>query len=241
MEDSLDVEMWNKQAGGILTEVPLLLIACKEGSFGPAFPYPGGCVYKALFTYLAGKADGRFFAEHPDLFYGNWLVCMSSEWETYIKALPLQYVLRREVMVPLCAESAKQVRPLPEGYRLSPFTPEIFETHPFGHGIHYADFQDFSERGAGAVVLYDGHVVAAASSFLTFEKQVELDISTDPGHRRRGLADQCTAEVMRQCCRKKLAIHWDAQNPLSATLAKSHGFQSLTEYAVYCLAYKGEN
>ena len=55
MEDIKDVEMWNKQDSGILTEIPLLLTACKEGAFGTAFPYPEGCVYKALFTYLCGK------------------------------------------------------------------------------------------------------------------------------------------------------------------------------------------
>ena len=236
MEDIKDVEMWNKEDSGILSEIPLLLTACKEGAFGTAFPSPGGCVYKALFTYLCGKADGHFFSEHPELFYGNWLVCMSLEWEGFVKSLPIQHVFRRVVMAPLCAESTKRLRPLPDGYRVSPFTPEIFEAHPFGHGMNYPDFKDFSERGAGVAVLYDGQVVAAASSFLTFETQVELDISTAPEHRRRGLADHCTAEVMRQCSRKKLTIHWDAQNPLSANLAKNHGFQSLTEYAVYCLA-----
>ena len=40
---------------------------------------------------------------------------------------------------------------------------------------------------------------------------------------------------MRQCSRKKLTIHWDAQNRMSAELAKGHGFRLLTEYAVYCL------
>ena len=131
------------------------------------------------------------------------------------------------------------MKPLPEGYILTPFTPAIFEAHPFGQGGNYAGFEDFSERGAGATVLYNGQVVAAASSFLTFEDQVELDLFTDPGHRKRGLADYCTAEMMRRCSRKGLTIHWDAQNRMSAELAKGHGFRPLTEYAVYCLRDNG--
>ena len=138
-------------------------------------------------------------------------------------------------MAPLCAESSKPLNPLPEGYTVTPFTPEIFESHPFGHGGNYADFRDFSERGAGAAALYRGQAVAAASGFLTFGDQLELDICTDPGYRKQGLADHCTAEVMRQCRRKKLAIHWDAQNPASANLARGHGFRFAAEYAVYCL------
>ena len=228
-------EIWNQTGSGVLTATPLLLTACQEGSFGAAFNYPGGCVYKALFTYLSGKPDEPLFSAHPELFYDSWLVCMSPEWEDYVRKLPTQAVFRREVMEPLCAESVKQLKPLPEGYSSTPFTPAIFEAHPFGHGENYADFGEFSEKGAGAAVLYNGQVVAAASSFLTFEDQVELDLCTDPGHRKRGLADHCTAEVMRQCSRKKLTIHWDAQNRMSAELANGHGFRLLTEYAVYCL------
>ena len=235
METEPKTEIWNQTGSGVLTETPLLLTACQEGLFGTAFAYPGGCVYKALFTYLSGKPDGPYFSEHPELFYDSWLVCMSPEWEDYVWGMPMQAVFRREVMEPLCAESVKQLKPLPEGYSLTPFTPAIFEAHPFGHGENYADFGEFSERGAGAAVLYNGQVVAAASSFLTFKDQVELDLCTDPGHRKRGLADHCTAEVMRQCSGKGLTIHWDAQNRISAELAKGHGFKTLTEYAVYCL------
>jgi GNAT superfamily N-acetyltransferase len=232
-------EIWNKTGSGVLTEIPLLLTACREGKFGTAFSYPGGCVYQALFTYLTGKPDERFFSAHPELFYGSWLVCLSTEWENYVRKLPMQAVFRREVMAPLCAESVKPLKPLPEGYSLTPFTPAIFEAHPFGHGGNYSGFENFSERGAGAAVLYKGQVVAVASSFLTFEDQVELDLFTDPGHRKRGLADHCTAEMMRQCSRKGLTIHWDAQNRMSAELAKGHGFRPLTEYAVYCLRDNG--
>jgi GNAT superfamily N-acetyltransferase len=235
MKTEPKTEIWDKTGSGVLTETPLLLKACREGQFGTAFPFSGGCVYQALFTYLAGKADEPFFSAHPELFYGSWLVCMSPEWESFLRGLPMRNVFRREVMEPLCAESIKQLKPLPAGYSVSPFTPEIFEAHPFGHGRNYAGFGDFSKRGAGAAALYNGQAVSAASGFLTFEDQVELDICTAPEHRKRGLADHCISEVMRQCSRKGLTIHWDAQNRISAGLAKAHGFRPLTEYAVYCL------
>ena len=228
-------EIWNKNSSGILSETPLLLNACKAGQFGSVFSYSEGCVCKALFTYLCGKPDERFFAEHQELFYGNWLVCMSTEWESFIKSQHIQVAFRRELMAPLCTESQKQLKPLAEGYSIISFTQEIFEAHPFDHGKNYKDYQDFSKTGVGAAVLYTGKVVAAASSFLTYDSHVELDISTIPEHQKRGLADHCTAEVMRQCCKKKLTMHWDAQNPISANLAKSHGYKTLTEYAVYCL------
>ena len=231
----LSMELWNMEKSGVLSETPLLLTACQQGQFGSAFPFPGGCICKALFTYLCGVPDARFISEHPELIHRSWLVCMSPEWESYVRSLPLQAVFRRVVMAPLRAESVKPLKPLPEGYRVIPFTPEIFDAHPFDHGVNYADFRDFSERGAGAAALYRGRTVAAASGFMTFGDQLEMDICTDPEHRKQGLADHCTAAVMRQCREKNLTIHWDAQNPASVNLAKSHGFQPRTEYAVYCL------
>ena len=58
-------------------------------------------------------------------------------------------------------------------------------------------------------------------------------MGTLPGHRNMGLANHCVFEMLRQCSQKQLTVHWDAQNPASANMAKSHGFVLKTEYAVY--------
>ncbi|MBR3057741.1 MAG: GNAT family N-acetyltransferase [Clostridiales bacterium] len=228
-------EIWNKDGSGVLSEEPLILTACKEGKLGTVLSYPGGAIYKTIFTYLSGKPDEAFLAENPDVIYNTRLVCMSSEWEENIRKLPIKFILRRELMAPLCAESKKEMRALPEGYSISSFTEEIFEAHPFDHGRGYADYQDFSEKATGAVVLFDGKVVSASSSFLTFEDHVELDVFTDEEHRGKGLADHCVYEMIRQSHSKGLTVHWDAQNPMSAKMAISHGFVPQAEYAVYWL------
>ena len=226
-------EIWNKDGSGVLSVEPLILTACKEGKLGSVFTYPGGAIYKTIFTYLCGNPDEQFLSEHPELIYNSRLVCMSSKWEEYIRKLPVKFILRRELMKPLCAESEKKMRPLPEGYSIGTFTEEIFEEHPFDHGRGYKDYQEFSERGIGAVVLYDGKVVSASSSFLTFEDHVELDVFTEEEHRGKGLADHCVYEMIRQSKSKGLTVHWDAQNPMSSKMAIAHGFTLETEYAVY--------
>ena len=228
-------EIWNKDGSGVLSEEPLILTACKEGKLGTVFSYPGGAIYKTIFTYLCGKPDEAFLADNPDVIYNTRLVCMSSEWEEYIRKLPIKFALRRELMEPLRAESTKEMCGLPEGYSISAFTEEIFEAHPFDHGRGYADFRDFSERGTGAVVLCDGKVVSASSSFLTIEDHVELDVFTDEEHRGKGLADHCVYEMIRQSHAKGLTVHWDAQNPMSSKMAMGHGFVPAAEYAVYWL------
>lgn len=212
---------------------PLILTACKEGKIGSVFSYPGGCIYKTVFTYLCGKPDEKFISENPDLIYNSRLVCMSSEWAEYIRKMPVKFILRRELMKPLCAESGKKMKELPEGYSIGDFTEEIFEQHPFDHGRGYMDYQDFSERAAGAVVLFDGQVVSASSSFLTLGDHVELDVFTEPEHRGKGLADHCVFEMLRRSHSKGMTVHWDAQNPMSSKMAVEHGFVPETEYAVY--------
>lgn len=232
METQDIYEIWNKEGSGVLSVEPLILTACKEGKLGSVFSYPGGCIYKTVFTYLCGKPDEKFISENPDLIYNSRLVCMSSEWAEYIRKMPVKFILRRELMKPLCAESNKTMKPLPEGYSIGDFTEEIFEKHPFDHGRGYKDFQDFSERAAGAVVLFDGQVVSASSSFLTLGDHVELDVFTESEHRGKGLADHCVFEMLRRSHSKGLTVHWDAQNPMSSKLAVGHGFVPETEYAV---------
>ena len=233
METQDIYEIWNKSGSGVLSVEPLILTACKEGRIGSVYSYPGGCIYKTVFTYLCGKPDEKFISENPDLIYNSRLVCMSPEWEEYIRKMPVKFILRRELMKPLCAESGKMMKKLPEGYSIGAFTEEIFEKHPFDHGRGYADYKDFSERAAGAVVMFDGQVVSASSSFLTLGDHVELDVFTEPEHRGKGLADHCVFEMLRQSRSKGFTVHWDAQNPMSSKMAIGHGFVPKTEYAVY--------
>ena len=228
-------ELWETKDSGILYQEPLLLKANQKGIFGQSVFYPGGSIHQALFTYVCGTPDQAFFNTHKERFFGQWLVCMSPAWERFLRAQPMEKVLRRRMMKPRCGVSFKMTAPLPEGYLLSPFTAEIFGQHPFEHGRNYADFREFKRLGSGFVILFKGKVVAAASSFLTLQQEVELDVSTDPAHRRRGLADHCVKEMMADCTARDLRIHWDAQNEASFQLALSHGFQEAQAYAVYIL------
>ena len=228
-------EIWEKDGSGVLSVEPLILTACKEGKIGTVFSYPDGAIYKTIFTYLCGRPNEEFLAENPDVIYNTRLVCMSPEWEEYIRKLPIKFILRRELMAPLRSATDKKLRPLPDGYSISEFSEEFFELHPFDHGRGYADYQDFVKRNAGAVVIYDGKVVSASSGFLTFEDHVELDVFTDEEHRGKGLADHCVSEMIRQSQSKGLTVHWDAQNPMSSKMAIGHGFAPQAEYAVYWL------
>ena len=230
------VEIWNKGGSGILRQTPLLLRACMAGAYGSRIQYETGAVCQAHFTYLCGAVDRGVFEERPELFFDKLLVCMSSDWEGFIQKQPaLDAVLLRRMMKPLCKGSSKALPVLPSSYRLRSFDADAFNAHPYGHGFVYGDYESFSRRGSGAVMWHGDKIVASASSHLTFENEVELDVTTDAEHRRKGLADHCVAAMMNDCAARGLTVHWDAKNTPSMNMAQSHGFVLQQEYSVYML------
>ena len=126
---------------------------------------------------------------------------------------------------------------LPEEYRLELMDEAAFNQHPFGHGENYSSFSQFATEGAGAVVWKDGEIVASASSFLSMNGEIELDVSTKEEHQGLGLATLCLSKMLEECMNKGLTVHWDAQNETSKHIAQKFGFEVEEKYSVY---YKSE-
>ena len=138
-------------------------------------------------------------------------------------------------MKPACRFTIPENTAIPEGFLLTGMDEAAFEQHPFSQGKNYSGWAAFQAEGSGAVV-YDGaEIVAAASSFLSLDGEVELDISTKETHRRKKLATACAARMLRDCMQRGITVHWDAQNDVSRHLAEKFGFAVEKEYAVYWL------
>lgn len=214
----------------LLKERPLLLRACDAGAFGKTECMQKDKVSYALFTFLEGDAQ----SELPDRISlsGRHLVCLSEAWAQHLEGLKLRTYRRwhmapqKEYHLPFAAE-------LPEGCVLQPFDEAAFEAKPFSHGSLYADYADFSARGAGYVVRCGEKIVASASSVLSFEREAEMDISTDEAYRRKGLACACAAAMLKDCMRRGITVHWDAQNEASLNLALKLGYRVGCEYDVF--------
>ena len=88
-------ESWNKESAGVLSVKPLILKACEAGMLGQAISFPGGCIYKSMFTYLCGIPDSDFLAEHKDLngrsiseSFRQSLFSEESSWSRFVPNLP---------------------------------------------------------------------------------------------------------------------------------------------------------
>ena len=89
---------------------------------------------------------------------------------------------------------------------------------------------DFVARGVGFVVLRGEQIVAAASAYAACDRGIEVQVSTDPGYRRRGLATVASATLIADCLERGVEVHWDAANKQSAALARKLGYTPAGTY-----------
>ena len=217
-------------------DMPLLYRAALYGKFGRRNEFLHGSITDALFVYLDGGPEAESVAEVAARFRNRPLVCLTKAWEERIKAqYPDAAVFLRTMMRPACRFIIPESTEIPEGYWLTGMDRAAFELHPFSHGENYFCWDAFQAEGSGAVVYYGGEIVAAASSFLSLNGEVELDLSTKEAHRGKKLAAACAARMLRDCMKRGITVHWDAQNDVSRHLAEKFGFEIEKVYSVYRL------
>ncbi len=215
---------------------PLLYRAALQGAFGKREEYSRGSITDALFVYLDGETEPESAARVESHFRDRPLVCLTNAWEEHMRAqYPDAAIYRRTVMKPACRFIIPESIEIPEGFRLAGMDEAAFEQHPFSHGTNYSCWDAFRAEGSGAAVYYGGEIVAAASSFLSLDGEVEMDISTKEIHRGKNLAAACAARMLEDCMERGITVHWDAQNDISRHLAEKFGFEAETEYSVYWL------
>ena len=213
---------------------PLLYRAALRGVFGKRTEFVRGSITDALFVYLDGIPEPESMARVSAQFRNRPLVCLTNAWEEQIRAqYPGTAIYRRTMMKPASRFTIPENIDIPEGCRLAGMDEAAFELHPFSQAKNYPSWAAFQAEGAGAVVCHGGEIAAAASSFLSLNGEIELDVSTKESHRGKKLASACVARMLRDCMERGFLVHWDAQNDISRHLAEKFGFETETEYSVY--------
>ncbi len=216
--------------------LPLLYRAALQGKFGKRMEFSRGSMTDALFVYLDGFPEPESTARISSHFRNRPLVCLTNAWEEQIRAqYPDAAIYRRTMMKPSRRFAISESIGVPEGYRLAVMDEAAFEEHPFSQGVNYPSWAAFQAEGSGAVVYHGMEIAAAASSFLSLNGEIELDVSVKEAHRGKKLAAACVARLLRDCTERGLTVHWDAQNDVSRHLAEKFGFETETEYPVYWL------
>ena len=216
---------------------PLLYQAAQQGTFGQQTEFSQSSITDALFVYLDGEPEDESVARVDAHFRNRPLVCLTKAWEEQIRAqYPDAAIYPRTVMKPACRFILPENIEIPEGYRLAGMDEAAFEQHPFSHGENYPCWAAFQAEGSGAVVYHGGEIVSAASSFLSLDGEIELDVFTKESHRGKKLAAACISRMLQDCMGRGITVHWDAQNDVSRHLAERFGFEAETEYSVCWLS-----
>ena len=224
----------------ISMNMPLLYRAALQNVFGKHEMYSRSSISDALFVYLNGEPEEESIARVDSSFRARPVVCLTKAWEELIRAqYPDAAVCRRTVMKPASRFTIPENIEIPEGYLLAGMDEAAFEQHPFSQGENYSCWSDFQAEGSGAFVYYGREIVAAASSFLSLNGEIELDVSTKESHRGKKLATACIARMLRNCMERGILVHWDAQNDASRHLAQKFGFEPEGWYSVYWLPHEG--
>lgn len=220
----------------------LLLRACKAGVFGDLRVDDCGYIAVAGMCYCYGRPNAKLWSYLQGNYKNRIIVPMSDEWRRALDEHDPEYrTATRWAMrpTPLLSDTKHLMRleeQLPKGYMLSSMGAADVSRNPFGHGRQYKTPELFEREGVGCAVRLNEEIVSAASSFITFRGEIEVDVATAPAHRRKGLARACTAGLMRRCALKGLVPHWDAQNHASRALAEELGYELDHEYTVYVRA-----
>ena len=217
--------------------MPLLYRAALQGAFGRREKFSRSSITDALFVYLDGEPEEESIGVMDSRFRNRPLVCLTKAWEEQIRSrYPDAAVYRRTMMKPACRFTIPENTELPEGYRLAGMDEAAFAQHPFSHGENYPSWAAFQAEGSGAVVYHGGEIVSAASSFLSLDGEIELDVFTKESHRGKKLAAACISRMLQDCMERGITVHWDAQNDVSRHLAERFGFEAETEYSVCWLS-----
>ena len=98
---------------------------------------------------------------------------------------------------------------------------------------NFSDYKEFEKHGFGFVIKHMGRIVSGTSTYCYYSKGVEVEVSTHPEYRMRGLAKVTAAKFIKECISRDLAPNWDARNLASVSIAKKLGFALHDTYTAY--------
>jgi len=106
--------------------------------------------------------------------------------------------------------------------------------------MFFGSSEEFFKMGIAFCIKHDDKVVSIASTFTPYTDEFEIQVDTsDPEHRRKGLATVVSAALMVHALENGLVPHWDAGNEASIELALKLGYTNPDRWKAYYL--KPEN
>ncbi|MEN6418515.1 MAG: GNAT family N-acetyltransferase [Clostridiaceae bacterium] len=167
----------------------------------------------------------------------DWCSCIERVWGERVQKR-LRYAIKKEPDVFNIEKLTHYTENLPDGFSLCMFDEQLVresfeQSWSRDFCAQFRDAEDFLARGIGVGTLYEGRLVAGASSFSVYRGGIEIEIDTKPEFRRQGLATACGAKLILECLSRGLYPSWDAYDLRSVSLAEKLGYHLDRPYVVY--------
>lgn len=134
---------------------------------------------------------------------------------------------------------------VPESYTIRQIDGELYEQAmkaewSWDACIQFDSKEDFLKRGLGFAIVFEGKLVAQASSYSIYDQGLEITISTHRDHRRKGLAKACVSTLILACLERDWYPSWDARTLISVALAEQLGYRLDRPYRAYSIETENE-
>ncbi len=221
------------------------VVACLDGVMGKIFVTDPDRPKSAMavigsFAFLAGEPDLELLRGKPDR--GMLVVPENEAWaklieENFPAFKRIRYSIRKDTEFDREKLEA-MVRALPEGYSIRRIDGELYDTvlkdGTFKDCVSVFETKErFLSLGRGFVVMKDGKIVSAASSYSRGLRCIDLEVTTLKEERKKGLASAVCATLILACLDEGIYPAWDAANLMSVRLAEKLGYEFGSEYCCY--------
>jgi GNAT superfamily N-acetyltransferase len=232
------------------------LCSCIEGKMGKAWvdnkdnPTFGIAVV-ADFCYLLGSIEGYngevSIEELVEKCKGKIIIADVSSWISFIESQypnPLKrfsrYSIKTEPNVFKKDTLNEYINAIDSEFNISRIDeslyPKVLEDDFMADCCsNYDSYEDFLNNGLGYAIVYNGEIIAGASSYTYCEGRIEITIGTKDEYRRKGLALAVASKLILACIERNIYPHWDAANLGSVALAEKLGYHFDKEYQVYAI------
>lgn len=199
------------------------------------------------FCFFAGKVNSEIINHRPENYTSEFIIMVpdNKKWGAAIKDAfakkaekRMRYSTKKDKSLLDKTQLAQFVASLDPEYELAQVDEELFnkakgqEWSSYLGGCYYS-YQDFENNGLGFVIMKDGEIVSAASTYFYYLGGIEVEVDTKESERRKGFAKICASKLILECLSKGWYPNWDAHNKESLELAKKLGYEFDFEYPVY--------
>lgn len=228
------------------------VISCLTGCMGkvyvdnPSDPKSAVCVL-GDFAFYAGEPSMELVSLIPEgKAVGSFIIKVSDsdKWDemfvSYHKdkcKLHERHMIKKDTVFDV--EHLEKLKgSLIEGYSIKKFDRDLYDyciqnSWAKDFVAQFRDADDYLLHGRGMGVMYEGELVAGASSYSYYPSGIEIEVVTREDHRLKGLATACCAALILDCLKDGLYPSWDAANMNSVKLSKKLGYEYNYKYNSY--------